>query len=146
MPQIRTYSTDDLPAVVELENRAFDDPWPQEAFAASIFNDNYVMLQDDELVGYIFCYTILDECNVANIAIEPRYRRRGWGAELLAHAVREVHAKGARFFFLEVRSSNIAAIAMYQRQGFFQVGIRPGYYQHPPEDAILMSKIFLEDE
>lgn len=146
MPQIRAYSVQDLTAIVDLEQRAFEDPWPKEAFADGMFNDSYVMLHEGTIVGYIFCYTILDECNIANIAIDPAYRRRGWGAALLSHTVAAVHAKGARFFFLEVRRSNIAAIAMYQRQGFTEVGIRPDYYRQPPEDAILMSKIFLEDE
>ena len=79
-----------------------------------------------------------DEAELLNLAVSRQSRRRGIGATLVEHAVREAEARGARAVFLEVRESNVAARALYASAGFDQVGRRKGYYQRPREDALIL--------
>ncbi|HET7041544.1 MAG TPA: ribosomal protein S18-alanine N-acetyltransferase, partial [Gemmatimonadales bacterium] len=92
---------------------------------------------DGTLAGYTFCREIAGEAELLNLAVAPTARREGIGGRLLAAALAWADGRGARETFLEVRASNQAAIALYERVGFRAVGRRPDYYQHPAEDAIL---------
>jgi ribosomal-protein-alanine N-acetyltransferase len=90
-----------------------------------------------ELAGYVFCREVAGESELLNLAVDPELRRGGVGRMLLVAAIDWLTLRGARETFLEVRASNAAAIALYEGAGFRAVGRRPGYYQRPPEDAIL---------
>ena len=89
------------------------------------------------VAGYVFCREVAGESELLNLAVDPGLRRGGVGRMLLAAAIEWLTTRGARETFLEVRASNVAAIALYEEVGFRAVGRRPGYYQRPPEDAIL---------
>jgi ribosomal-protein-alanine N-acetyltransferase len=90
----------------------------------------------DELVGYLVCSRYADAWHLMNVAIAPDRRRRGVATELLEQLFEEA-GSGARFT-LEVRTSNSAAIRMYERFGFRPAGHRRRYYHDNGEDALIM--------
>ncbi len=91
----------------------------------------------DSLVGYALlrCF---DDAEIIRIATDPRYRRQGIGSMLLNELLREAHKRNIHSIFLEVRSSNIAAVSLYEQAGFEKAGVRRNYYSAPVEDAIIM--------
>jgi ribosomal-protein-alanine N-acetyltransferase len=137
---IRRLSYADLPQVVAIERRAFPTPWSLAMFVLEISKPGGVCLaavgEDDELLGYVICSRYHDVWHVMNVAVDPGARRRGVGRSLLAQLLGEV-GDGARLT-LEVRASNAAAIALYERFGFRAAGRRPRYYQDNGEDALIM--------
>ncbi|MDD2423290.1 MAG: ribosomal protein S18-alanine N-acetyltransferase [Candidatus Cloacimonetes bacterium] len=132
----------DLPAVFEIENRSFQDPWPCEAFSEEVLQYAMVLDVDDVLSGYILYHVILDEAVILNFAIDPDKRRQGHGEYLLGQSLSELSESGCTRFFLDVRRSNAQAIKLYEKHGFMTLGIRKGYYHDPPEDAIVMGRIY----
>jgi ribosomal-protein-alanine N-acetyltransferase len=78
------------------------------------------------------------ECELESLVVRPEAQRRGVGSALLGIVISTMKASGARLLTLEVRASNMAAMRLYQRHGLARVGIRPGYYAGPPEDAVVM--------
>jgi ribosomal-protein-alanine N-acetyltransferase len=134
-------SQSDLPAVLEIETRAFCDPWPEAAFSADILQHAWILEVDDQLCGYIIYHLVLDEAIILNFAIDPDMRRQGHGTHLLSRTLSELEQSGYTRFYLDVRRSNRAAIQLYEKHGFMCLGIRKSYYNDPEEDAILMGKI-----
>ena len=116
----------DIERIVELEALCFEDPWPAEAF---------------EIPDYQFSYVALDEASIASIGIHPDFQRRGYASRLLRHTLRMFKEVGISKVFLDVRPSNRAARNLYLKHGFRYLGVRKGYYQSPPEDALVMAKI-----
>ena len=90
----------------------------------------------DRLVGYSVLTKLADAWHLMNIAIDPAYRRLGYALDLVSASLGE-RADSAPVT-LEVRASNRPAIALYERLGFRQAGLRPGYYPDDGEDALLM--------
>jgi ribosomal-protein-alanine N-acetyltransferase len=90
------------------------------------------------LVGYAGVWVVLDEGHITNVAVDPDYRRQGIAAMLLTQLLKAACEKGARRFTLEVKSTNEAAITLYERFGFRAAGRRRGYYREDGEDAIIM--------
>ena len=130
-----------LDKIALLEEQNFSTPWTKDmlrrAFAArdKIF---YAAVCHGELAGYIGAQLIVDELDIFNVAVDEVYRRRGIG-QLLVQALKNAAPEyGAVRLTLEVRAGNAAAIALYEKQGFVQAGLRKNYYQSPREDAILM--------
>lgn len=142
---VRKMRPEDVGAVVAIETEAFSSPWRRETFLELIDRPTaelLVMVHGDEVVGYAVLWCILDQGEIANIAISSHMRGRGLGRQLLAEVLDVGRARGVETVFLEVRDSNAAALALYQSFGFTQVGQRRGYYERPREDArILMAKL-----
>ena len=107
------------------------------------------MAQDSEeegnVLGYAGLHAVLDEGYIDNIAVHPDARRHGVASALLDVFCR-FGAVNLAFLTLEVRTSNTAAIALYKKFGFRQAGLRPGYYQKPREDALIMTREFSKEE
>ena len=132
-----------LPQVAALEKRCFpNDPWSEGVFRSALDNpDTAVLLaegEDGTLLGYAVLYTVLDEGNLDNIAVAPEFRRQGVADALLSTLTGFARGHLARLF-LEVRASNAPALTLYRKYGFAEVGRRKNYYEHPREDAILMT-------
>lgn len=149
-PVIRKMRLDDVPAVVELDQKSFSLPWPERSFRFEL-TDNpashcWVAELDGKVVGMIVVWLIASEAHVANLATHPDFRRRGIAKRLLSHALQDLLEKGARSSFLEVRESNLAAQAMYRKFGYTETGRRRRYYRDNDEDALLMSLHSLEEE
>lgn len=144
--QIIPMTKERLPAVAALEQVCFPaDPWSVELFQAALDNPNTSILlaegEDGALLGYAVLSVILDEGNLDNIAVAPEARRRGV-ADALLSALTGFGREHLAALLLEVRASNVAAIALYKKHGFAAVGRRKNYYEAPREDAILMTLTF----
>lgn len=131
-----------IEALAGLERDIFPDSWSEKALKETLGQKQAAILGawiGDELAGYIILYYVLDECEIARIAVKPAYRRRGAAGRLLEETEIFCHAKEIKRLLLEVRESNFAARTFYQKHGFEIDGIRKNFYTNPPEDAILMS-------
>jgi len=134
---------EDLDQIVTLEERCFANPWSRYVFEAALISPLvYTLVQrnNDEVLGYLMAFGQGPGIEIGNIAVAPEHRRRGLGHQLMAEALRVAKEEGRRFAGLSVRESSAGAIALYESFGFEQVGVSPGYYQSPPEDALLMRK------
>jgi len=143
--RIRALRSGDVDAVVEIEREAFTTPWQAETFVGLLERDGVELIvmadPDDTIVGYAVLWCILDQGELANIAITPARRGGGLGARLLAHVLEVARGRGVETVFLEVRASNQAALELYARFGFEEVGRRRDYYDHPREDALVMKAV-----
>jgi len=97
-----------------------------------------VAVAGDEVAGYAIAHAAADEGEILNLGVAPSHRRQGIGVELVRAMMDALRARGARAVYLEVRDSNAAARALYERLGFREVGRRSRYYRRPVEDAILL--------
>jgi ribosomal-protein-alanine N-acetyltransferase len=134
--------------VAEIERASFSDPWSPASFHALFRNTHARFLVAErtgdagaEVVGYVVLWLVVDEAEVANLAVAPAWRRTRVGAALLDAALAAAEADGARVVYLEVRDSNVGARALYASRGFEQVGRRKRYYRRPVEDALVMRRI-----
>lgn len=131
----------DLDAVLAIERSSFSQPWTREMFRAELSENGpayfFVAVAGDDTVGYIGGWRVVDELQVVSLAVRPASRRSRVASRLLAYLFSHAGAP-VRRASLEVRRSNQAAIAMYERFGFQAVGVRRGYYEQPTEDAVLM--------
>jgi len=133
----------DVEAVVAIETEAFTSPWSAETFTNLLDRPGLelLVLEDERegVIGYAVLWCILDQGELANVAVTPRLRGRGLGAHLLARVLEVARARGVEMVFLEVRPSNERAVDLYRRFGFTDIGRRKAYYEHPKEDALIMS-------
>ncbi|MBQ3133195.1 MAG: ribosomal protein S18-alanine N-acetyltransferase [Clostridia bacterium] len=131
-----------VPALVELEAVCFPHPWTAAGFAEELHNPLAVFLvaeQDGAVAGYMGFHDVVGEGFVTNVAVFPAFRRQGVAAALISAAQAICRERGIARLALEVRESNAAAIALYERFGFRQDGRRPRFYTAPAEDALLYS-------
>ena len=138
---VRDALVSDLAKIAEIESRSFSTPWSENAFASQLTADSVfkVLTADGKIVGYAVIDTqVLPESELFNIAVDPKYRGKGFSKLLMDAALAEVIQRGAETVLLEVRASNAAAIGLYEKYGFKQNGVRKGYYSQPKEDAVLM--------
>ena len=99
-----------------------------------------VATENDNVIGYVGSQTVLDGTDMMNIAVSPQHRRKGVAEALVNTLIRDLQKKGVIFLMLEVRKSNTSAIALYEKLGFVQVGIRKNYYRNLKEDALILRK------
>lgn len=134
-----------IPQILELERACFSAPWTETMLSDALFDPqaSFIVAQDEEgnVVGYAGLHVIVDEGYIDNVAVEPDARRHGVASALLDVFCR-FGAANLAFLTLEVRSSNAPAISLYEKFGFFRAGLRKGYYQHPREDAVIMTREF----
>ena len=130
--------------VAQLEKLCFADPWSEKSIASELTNplsDWLVAVEVDTVAGYIGSQSVMGESDMMNVAVAPEYRRRGVGEALVSALAEVLKEQGNESLALEVRASNIPAIALYEKLGFAQVGRRPGYYRNPREDALILKKM-----
>lgn len=146
---IQPMRREDLPEVLTIEVASFPLPWTKEMFESELarrdLSEALVARLPDAgtpppIVGYICGWVVGEELHINNIAVNPRWRRRGIAGALLTAALDRGRARGARCAFLEVRASNVGAQALYRRFGFEPAGVRRRYYNHPIEDAVIMRR------
>ena len=140
--------TEHLDAVAELERTCFTVPWSRNAIAEELDNALSAFLvaldEEERVVGYAGLQVVLDEGYITNVAVRPDCRRRGVAGRLLDVFERFAEGNHLAFLTLEVRAGNYAAIALYGRHGYRGVGSRKNYYEHPREDAVIMTREFGE--
>lgn len=134
-----------VPQIAALERACFSAPWTETMLSDALFDPqaSFIVAEDEEghILGYAGLHVILDEGYIDNIAVEPDARRHGVASALLDVYCR-FGAANLAFLTLEVRASNAAAIGLYEKHGFQRSGLRPGYYSHPREDAVIMTRTF----
>ena len=139
-------NADHLDEVAELERICFSAPWSRNMLAEELDNALSAFLValdgDGKVVGYAGVQVILDEGYITNVAVRPEWRRRGVAGKLLQVFLDFAQANHLAFLTLEVRESNYGAIALYGSRGFRSVGRRRNYYEHPREDAVIMTREF----
>lgn len=122
------------------------ESWSRASYLAEISDPlrRYVACEDDDgaLLGWGGAMVIADTAEILTIGVVPAARRRGLARLMLAHLLGEVAGRGAREVFLEVRTDNLAAITLYESDGFVRVGTRRGYYDGGRVDAITMRRAF----
>jgi [ribosomal protein S18]-alanine N-acetyltransferase len=142
--KIELLTADDIARIVQIEQQANPYPWQESAFSSSFADSyfSYKLLDDNgQIQGFYFAQLILEQLELFNICIAKDIQGKGYGKALLQHFLQEGRSRGATEAFLEVRSSNHSAIALYEKCGFSKTGIRKNYYVHADNkaDAVLMS-------
>lgn len=136
-----------IPQIAKLEQACFSTPWSERMLEDALFDTqaSFIVAEDEEghILGYAGLHAILDEGYIDNVAVEPDARKHGVASALLDVFCR-FGAANLAFLSLEVRASNAPAIGLYEKYGFQKAGMRPGYYQHPREDALIMTRYFKE--
>lgn len=139
---IRDARPSDVPEIAALERECFSLPWSEEIIASQLGGPGKIMLAAEEegaFAGYMGLQYVLDEGYISNVCTAPSFRRRGVARALIGELVRRAEALELAFLSLEVRVSNAPAIALYRGEGFVEAGVRPGYYEKPAEDALIMN-------
>ncbi len=143
---VRRASLADVPAIWAIEQVSFPTPWSRWSFLAELGHGNSHTLVAGpspphpwQTWGYLIFWVVLDEMHILNLAVHPDHRRRGIARQLLAEGLAQARELGAELAWLEVRTSNLRAQALYASFGFKEVGRRPGYYDDTHEDAILLT-------
>lgn len=140
--EIRQAKLYDVPAMARIERDSFVAPWSADEITKDVTAGGNVYvavaLADDERAGYAEIRMIAGEAQIYNIAIASEFRRKGIGEALLRHLIDKADADGCKLVTLEVRSGNEAAMELYKKLGFREVGRRKGYYAKGGEDAVLM--------
>ena len=141
---VRPMKLEDVPQVVLIERECFPHPWPATEFIRELSSHSsahYLVAcaENGAIVGYCGVRFVLDEAHVTTIGVQQSMQRRGIGGHLVRALLDHAREHNARFVTLEVRASNLAAQALYQKYGFTTVGMRRAYYYHDREDAVLMT-------
>ena len=141
---LRPMAEEDLDNIMSLETKNYDFPWTRQIFADCLRVGYlcHVCELENELAGYCIMSTGASEAHVLNICITNGCRGRGLGKRLLAHMLELAKQRRVGTVFLEVRPSNAAALALYDKMGFNQIGTRLDYYPAKVgrEDAIILAK------
>ena len=141
---IRRARETDLPGILAIERVSFTDPWSRSSFAAILEQPRvfFAVALDavGALVGYAVAWFVLDEAELANLAVAPEARGRGIGTQLLRGALAAAEGRGSTVMYLEVRASNVSALALYTSHGFLEVNRRRAYYRKPVEDALVLRR------
>jgi len=136
---------DDLDQVIAIEQSSFTMPWSRNLFQAEFRSRNVSLMLaarmpgQNRVIGYIVCWVVSDELHILDLATDPSLRRKGIARRLVLAALKKGYRRGAHRAFLEVRSSNIAALQLYEGLDFTRSMVREGYYDMPVEDAVVMS-------
>jgi len=138
---IRPATKNDLSKISLIENRVFRFPWSNDEIRWELRSQhvasNYVMLLEDNIIGYIFTHKIDKEVQILNFAIDTSYQHKGYGEEFFSYFMDQLDEDIS--IILEVRKSNFPAINLYLEFGFHETGTRKGYYSDG-EDAIIMQR------
>ena len=132
-----------VPDVVRVEQSAYSHPWTHDNFVSSLASGYHmpVWFQDAHLLGYLVAMRGADEVHLLNITVSPGFQRRGWGSHMLQTLLDWSRERGVHAVWLEVRASNLGAIALYQSLGFEHQGERKNYYPlalNQRENAVVM--------
>lgn len=138
---VRLMKEEDIPQVEEIEKEIFSQPWSAQGFLDALHNQHTIYLsaeENGEILGYLGLWKSMEEADITNVAVKSRARRRGVAGLLLQEAKNLARKDGVTALTLEVRSGNVAALCLYEKHGFHSVGVRPGFYDKPKEDAVIM--------
>ena len=147
---LRAMQASDLPAVLQVEERAYSVPWTEGIFRDCMRVRYLCMVAEvaatpgfdarsggkDQIIGHAVMSVAAGECHVLNVCVHPDLHNRGIGRRMLRRLLALARRQEADTAFLEVRASNVAAIALYYSEGFDEVGLRRGYYPVAIDDTV----------
>lgn len=147
---VRDANTDDIPWLYKLSDAAMTEVWSEKAFSDALENENALVIAaflespdtgKSEPVGYSVFYTAADEAELPQIAVDENFRRARIASGMMKTAFERLRDKGVSSVFLEVRKSNLPAIAFYEAEGFVRQGVRKDFYAsndgYAREDALI---------
>ncbi len=141
---LRDMDETDLDAVLRIENEVHAHPWTRGNFSDALRSKYQCKVYEDDGVvrGYAVLMLGVDEAELLDIAIAAQQQRHGLGHQLLKEMMALAQQANRHRVVLEVRASNAAAIGLYRKVGFAEIGLRRGYYPAAGrrEDAILMGR------
>lgn len=140
---VRDMEAADVEAASEIEREAFSMPWSAEDFLEMVEADYasyYVAELNGEIVGCCGIRRLADDGEITNVAVRAGYRKKGIAFRMMKHMLKCAEEKGIGDCTLEVRVGNEPAIKLYESLGFKGEGVRPGFYEKPVEDALIMWK------
>ncbi|MGN0319564.1 MAG: ribosomal protein S18-alanine N-acetyltransferase, partial [Lachnospira sp.] len=126
-----------------IEKQIFSIPWSQKSFEDACQSEDNIYLvceMNGQIAGYCGLWTVLGEGNITNMAVSGGFRRLGIAEALMKEMEKRGMSKNVVTYFLEVRKSNEAAVNLYKKMGYVQIGVRKNFYEKPVEDALVMSK------
>ena len=139
---IREMQLQDVEQVTALEEACFSMPWKKQDFLDILSNENRIYLvavENEKILGGCMLTDIVGEGDISNVAVWEELRGQGIATALLQEILQiGTQQRGIRAYTLEVRQSNVAAIALYEKAGFVSEGIRPNFYDKPKEHAVIM--------
>jgi ribosomal-protein-alanine N-acetyltransferase len=140
--ELRRLELGDLDAIERIERASYPTPWSRSMFASELAKPSSLSFgavdETGTLVGYLVLSRYVDAWHVMNVAVAPERRRQGIASALLHRLLELTKDDALRGYTLEVRTSNLSAIRLYERFGFRRKGIRRGYYTDNREDALIM--------
>jgi ribosomal-protein-alanine N-acetyltransferase len=139
--RVRVAEPEDAAAIEPLERRCFTDPWSRAGLREMLESSQVIARLAEakgQLAGYAFARWAADTAEIMNLAVAPEHRRQGLAGLLLDEILDALLARRVREVFLEVRTSNQAAQALYLNRGFRVAGMRRAYYRYPTEDALVL--------
>lgn len=146
---IRDMGHEDLSTVSDIERRSYEFPWSHGVFRDCLLAGyrNIVLVREARVAGYGILSVAAGEAHILNLCVDPELRSMGYGERLLDEMLFRARAASVREVFLEVRPSNVMALALYRKKGFYQVANRPAYYQSHQgrEDAAVLAKKLVID-
>jgi ribosomal-protein-alanine N-acetyltransferase len=150
MIRVRDFRATDIDAVMGIQQHSVTaSVWTREHYLMLTKRQNdrrhaLVIEEDGEVGGFIIGAKIGDEWEIENVAVKPDARRRGLGSHLVGEFINLAKILGGKAIFLEVRESNHAAKALYEKWAFTEEGRRKSYYKDPEEDALVLKFSFPE--
>ncbi len=158
--ELRSLTLDHIPAALDLDRRSLGGLWSADSYRREIASPNSDLLifqphtphpphrsaersrrsptPHPPILTLGCCWAILDEAHITILAVDPAYPRQGLGQAMLYTLLKAAHDRGLERATLEVRASNQAAIALYEKFGFQEAGRRKRYYQDTGEDALIL--------
>ena len=137
--RLGSVDAEDLAQIMALEEASFSNPWTPQALAEMVSSPvtqlHVARLPSREIVAFCACWLIAAELHINTLAVNTAMRRQGIARGLLRHILERTGAARAT---LEVRRSNVAALRLYEGLGFTTTAVRPRYYNHPEEDALIL--------
>ncbi|MEO8888803.1 MAG: ribosomal protein S18-alanine N-acetyltransferase [Jatrophihabitantaceae bacterium] len=143
---IVTMTAAHVDALMPYEHDMFGtEAWTASGYRAELADAghrHYLAAEDPDggLLGWAGVMVVADSAEILTVGVVPLARRQGLAVRLLDGLLAEARLRGAVEAFLEVRVDNKAARALYEREGFAPVGLRPGYYDHGRVDAVVMRR------
>ena len=144
--RLRPMQMDDVPAVMAIENQAYEFPWTEGIFNDCLRNHYHCHVYEagNQIIAYAVMSIGVDECHLLNICVSENFRNQGIGRHVIEYMLALGHRLNMRTVFLEVRNSNSGAFSLYHKLGFNEVGIRENYYpaKNGREDAMVLAYEF----
>lgn len=139
--EIQEMQPEDVREVAALEGQIFSMPWSEAGFLSSLQSEDTLYLtvrKCGQLVAYCGLLQSFEEADITNVAVAESCRGRGIASKMLGDLMERGALRGIQRYTLEVRVGNASAIHVYEKLGFYSVGIRKNFYDRPKEDAMIM--------